>query len=113
MWALRELDSLCRALLVLAVLCLLAVVGFHDEHYEGMRCQPCDNASFCAGGARFQCPANSSSEFSAATSSPSDIDDCVCVPSFLRANDTCVLGAPGAFYFLEGLAMPCARHKRT
>jgi len=107
------LHSLCRALLVLAVLCPPAVVGFHDEHYEGMRCQPCGNVLFCAGGVRLPCPANSSSEFSAASGLPLDIDDCVCVTGFLRTNDTCVLGAAGAFYFLEGLAMPCASTLQT
>jgi len=84
-----------------------------DQVYAGMQCEPCGTAFFCAGGARFACPAHSATEFSPDNNSPSDLDDCVCLPGFLRTNDTCVLGEPGPFYFQQGLPMPCPQHKLT
>ena len=84
-----------------------------DQVYDGMQCQPCDDTSFCSGGARLNCPANSTTTFSHENGSPSDIEDCVCLPGLRRDNDTCVLGPAGAFFFQEGLALPCPQHKLT
>ena len=78
-----------------------------DQTYEGMQCEPCGTTFFCSGGARFACPEHSMTEFSHENNSPSDVDDCVCLPGYLRTNDTCALGEAGAFYFQQGLPMPC------
>ena len=106
-----------REPLLAEVFCALLVAprarAFHDVYYEGMRCEPCDATSFCTGGGRFDCPLHSLSEFSHEESSPSDVEDCVCVPGFNRTGDLCVLAPPGAFYYREGLALPCPQLQRT
>jgi len=84
-----------------------------DKVYDGMQCEPCGTTFFCSGGARFACPDHSITEFSHENNSPSDVEDCVCLPGFLRVNNTCVLGEPGAFYFQQGLPMPCPQRKLT
>jgi len=111
---------LCRLLLIVSLSnwlgrCAGQITPAHafDKVYDGMQCQPCDNTSFCSGGARLECPTNSMTTFSNENGSPSDIDDCVCLAGFRRDNDTCTLGPAGAHYFQQGLALPCPQHKIT
>ena len=84
-----------------------------DQVYDGMQCEPCGTSFFCSGGGRFACPDHSVTEFSAENNSPSDVEDCVCLPGYLRSHNTCELGGPGPFYFQQGLPMPCPQHKLT
>ena len=105
--------GLTLAVPVFALLVAPRARGFHDVYYEGMRCEPCDATSLCTGGGRFACPAHSLTEFSHSDGSPSDVEDCVCVPGFNRTGDVCELAPPGAFYYREGLAQPSPQHKRT
>ena len=95
-----------ESLLATALLALLVAPGARVFH-EGMRCEPCGVTSFCTGGGHFDCPAHSLTKCSHEDSSPSHVDDYVCLPGFNRTGDACELAPPGAFYYREGLALPC------
>ena len=98
---------------LLPSVCLAAEPHRFDSVYAGMQCEPCGSTFFCSGGDRFACPDHSATEFSHENHSPSDIEDCVCLPGFLRTDDRCVLGEAGAFYYQQGLPLPCPQHQRT
>jgi len=80
--------------------------GASTTFTDGMRCESCTNTSYTGGG-RFDCPTHSLTEFFHADSSPSDIEDCVCEPSYNRTEDVRA-GAAGCFLLpgRSGAAVP-------
>ena len=93
--------------------CVIAVLtcpllAFHGEEVA-LTCVPCNATEFCHAGLRTRCPTHSLSDFG--SFSASDIDDCVCVPGYLRAGDACNLGEE-PYWFIEGVLQTCAEFPR-
>ena len=106
------LETLYRHLswvLGLALLTLLAtpVSAFHNETVA-LTCRPCNATEFCHAGLREQCPANSRSD---PGTLPSEIEDCVCVPGYLREGDLCNL-EEAPYSYIEGVRLTCAEFPR-
>lgn len=95
-----------QVLLLLATLLLCVPTrAFHDE-FVALTCMPCNSSEYCHEGLRYRCPDNSLSD---PDFRPRSIDDCVCVPGYLRVNDACVLG-PAPFWYAEGVKQTCAEY---
>jgi hypothetical protein len=92
-----------------AVLAALApALAFHGEEVA-LTCVPCNATEFCHGGLRTRCPAHSRSGFDGGEAA--DIDDCVCVPGYLREADVCNLGEE-PYWYIEGVLQTCAEFPR-
>ena len=93
---------------LLAALLAAPALAFHGEEVA-LECVPCNTTEFCHAGLRTRCPAHSLSDFSAGAAT--DIDDCVCVPGYLREEAACNLGEAPYWYF-EGVLQTCAEFPR-
>ena len=103
----------------LGVVGVIYIMGLYPVHaFHGMEvdltCHVCNASYYCTQGERFTCPQYSLAEDSNANS----IDDCVCVPGYLKVlsdaapDFTCVEGSP-PYYYQGGQQNTCAEHKAT
>ena len=80
---------------------------FHPDTVD-LTCHVCNASHFCQHGHRYKCPEHSS----APDPSASTIDECICVPGYLREGDHCHLGTP-PYYYHDGLQLSCGNNRVT
>ena len=101
-----------RAVLVTFVCALiLETHAFHPDgvdHEADLLCHVCNASYYCLNGQQFDCPAHSL----AAVALADTIDECVCLPGYLREGDLCNLGQPPAWY-MYGNRSFCVHTRET
>ena len=80
---------------------------FHPDTVD-LTCHVCNASHFCKYGHRYKCPEHSS----APDPSASTIEECICVPGYLREGDHCHLGTP-PYYYEDGLQFSCGNNRVT
>ena len=85
--------------------------AFHPagvDHEADLLCHVCNASYYCLNGQQFDCPANSL----AAVALADTIDECVCLPGYLREGDLCNIGQPPAWY-MYGNRSFCVHTRET
>lgn len=104
---------ICCNLLVYCFLCFNVSAQpsrellFHPDTVD-LTCHVCNASHFCKYGHRYKCPEHSL----APDPSASTIEECVCVPGYLRVGDHCNLGTP-PYYYQDGLQFSCGNNRVT
>jgi hypothetical protein len=96
---------------VYVLLLLTTANAFHPDgvdHEADLQCHVCNASYYCLNGQQFDCPANSL----AAVALADTIEECVCLPGYLREGDLCNLGAPPAWY-MYGNRSFCVHTRET
>ena len=94
------------------VLCLLllihSAVAFHDE-YDSLQCTLCPETGFCTEGLLTPCPEHSRSD---PANFPAGVEDCVCLPGYLRQGDNCSTGG-APYWYHGGILHVCNANRET